>query len=353
MTMNVSGYAARSATEPLGPYRFERREPRAARRRDRHPLLRRLPFRSAHRPQRMGRHASIRACPATRSSAASPRSAARSRSSRSATSSASAAWSIPASTATPAPKGWSNIARTASPAPTTAATQDPAGHTLRRLFRADRRRRAVRAAHRPCRGAARRGRAAALRRHHHLLAAAPLEGRARAEGRHRRARRARPHGRQARPRAGRARRRLHHLAESKRAGRAAISAPTRSSSRATPSEMDGACEQLRLHPQHRRRAPRPRRLHDAAEARRHDGAWSACPSTRTRRPTSATLIFKRRAIAGSLIGGIAETQEMLDFCAEHGIVSDIEMIPIQEINEAYDRMLKSDVNIASSSTWRR
>jgi len=55
------------------------------------------------------------------------------------------------------------------------------------------------------------------------------------------------------------------------------------------------------------------------------------------------LIFKRRRIAGSLIGGIAETQEMLDFCAEHGIVSDIEMIDIQAINDAYDRMLKSDV----------
>ncbi|SDH80381.1 uncharacterized zinc-type alcohol dehydrogenase-like protein [Pseudomonas flavescens] len=55
------------------------------------------------------------------------------------------------------------------------------------------------------------------------------------------------------------------------------------------------------------------------------------------------LIFKRRRLAGSLIGGIAETQEMLDFCAEHGIVSDIEMIDIQHINEAYERMLKSDV----------
>jgi uncharacterized zinc-type alcohol dehydrogenase-like protein len=55
------------------------------------------------------------------------------------------------------------------------------------------------------------------------------------------------------------------------------------------------------------------------------------------------LIFKRRSIAGSLIGGIAETQEMLDFCAERGIVSDIEMIPMQRIEEAYDRMQRSDV----------
>jgi len=55
------------------------------------------------------------------------------------------------------------------------------------------------------------------------------------------------------------------------------------------------------------------------------------------------LIFQRHQLAGSLIGGIKETQEMLDFCAEHGIVSDIEIIPIQKINEAYERMLKSDV----------
>ncbi len=60
-------------------------------------------------------------------------------------------------------------------------------------------------------------------------------------------------------------------------------------------------------------------------------------------PNIGNLIFKRRAIAGSLIGGIAETQEMLDFCAEHGIVSDIEMIRAQQIDEAYDRMVKGDV----------
>ena len=55
------------------------------------------------------------------------------------------------------------------------------------------------------------------------------------------------------------------------------------------------------------------------------------------------LLVPRRSFAGSCIGGIAETQEMLDFCAAHGIVSDIEVIPIQKINEAYDRMLKQDV----------
>ncbi|MDT8066804.1 MAG: NAD(P)-dependent alcohol dehydrogenase [Terriglobia bacterium] len=55
------------------------------------------------------------------------------------------------------------------------------------------------------------------------------------------------------------------------------------------------------------------------------------------------LIFGRRSLAGSLIGGLPQTQEMLDFCAENNITCDIEMIPIQKINEAYERMLKSDV----------
>ncbi len=60
-------------------------------------------------------------------------------------------------------------------------------------------------------------------------------------------------------------------------------------------------------------------------------------------PDIGNLIFKRRAIAGSLIGGIAETQEMLDFCADKGIVADIEIIRAQDIDAAYERMLKSDV----------
>lgn len=58
---------------------------------------------------------------------------------------------------------------------------------------------------------------------------------------------------------------------------------------------------------------------------------------------AGALIMGRRKLGGSLIGGIAETQEMLDFCGKHNIVSDIEMIPIQNINEAYERMIKSDV----------
>lgn len=55
------------------------------------------------------------------------------------------------------------------------------------------------------------------------------------------------------------------------------------------------------------------------------------------------LILGRKSVAGSVIGGIAETQEMLDFCGQHGITSDVEMIAMQNINEAYERMLKSDV----------
>jgi uncharacterized zinc-type alcohol dehydrogenase-like protein len=55
------------------------------------------------------------------------------------------------------------------------------------------------------------------------------------------------------------------------------------------------------------------------------------------------LLFRRRSLSGSIIGGIRETQEMLDFCAAHDLASDIEMIPIQQINQAYERLLKADV----------
>lgn len=56
-----------------------------------------------------------------------------------------------------------------------------------------------------------------------------------------------------------------------------------------------------------------------------------------------SLVFGRRSLSDSLIGGIKETQEMLDFCGKHQITADIELIPIQQINEAYDRLVKSDV----------
>ncbi len=78
---------------------------------------------------------------------------------------------------------------------------------------------------------------------------------------------------------------------------------------------------------------------------KRDGALVlvGAPATAHPSPNIALLLFGRRSIAGSLIGGIKETQEMLDFCAAHNIVADIEKIPMQKINEAYERMLKSDV----------
>jgi uncharacterized zinc-type alcohol dehydrogenase-like protein len=59
--------------------------------------------------------------------------------------------------------------------------------------------------------------------------------------------------------------------------------------------------------------------------------------------SSVPLVMGRRSVSGSVIGGIAETQELLDFCGKHGITSDVEVIKIQDINAAYERMLKSDV----------
>jgi uncharacterized zinc-type alcohol dehydrogenase-like protein len=77
---------------------------------------------------------------------------------------------------------------------------------------------------------------------------------------------------------------------------------------------------------------------------KRDGTLTLVGAPSKPSPVAAfSLIFGRRRLAGSAIGGIRETQEMLDFCAEHGITSDVEVIPIQKINEAYERLLKSDV----------
>jgi len=59
--------------------------------------------------------------------------------------------------------------------------------------------------------------------------------------------------------------------------------------------------------------------------------------------TAFGLILGRRSLAGSAIGGLAETQEMLDFCGTHHLTADVEVIPIQKVNEAYERMIKSEV----------
>lgn len=75
-----------------------------------------------------------------------------------------------------------------------------------------------------------------------------------------------------------------------------------------------------------------------------DGNLTMVGAPETPLPVSVFgLLMRRRSFSGSLIGGIAETQEMLDFCSKHNIVSDVEVIPIQKVNEAYDRVVKSDV----------
>ena len=80
------------------------------------------------------------------------------------------------------------------------------------------------------------------------------------------------------------------------------------------------------------------------ELLKHDRALVLVGAPAQPLPVAAfNLIIKRRQFAGSLIGGIAETQEMLDFCAAHNLVSDIELIPIQKLNEAYERLVKNDV----------
>ena len=75
-----------------------------------------------------------------------------------------------------------------------------------------------------------------------------------------------------------------------------------------------------------------------------DGTMTLVGAPEKPAPVAAfNLIMGRRSLAGSAIGGIKETQEMLDYCAEHGITSDIELIAIQQINLAYERLLKGDV----------
>ena len=88
---------------------------------------------------------------------------------------------------------------------------------------------------------------------------------------------------------------------------------------------------------------------------KRDGTMTlvGAPATPHPSPEVFNLIFRRRSIAGSMIGGIPETQEMLDFCAEHGIVADIELIRADQINVAWERMVKGDVKyrfVIDSST---
>ena len=100
-----------------------------------------------------------------------------------------------------------------------------------------------------------------------------------------------------------------------------------------------AGRQLRLHPRHGRGRPRHQRLPQAAAARRQPDAGRRAGEAARRRRVSAAS-WAGAACRGSPIGGIAETQEMLDFCGRHDITADVEIIPIQKINEAYERLLK-------------
>jgi uncharacterized zinc-type alcohol dehydrogenase-like protein len=99
----------------------------------------------------------------------------------------------------------------------------------------------------------------------------------------------------------------------------------------------------------------PHQLDDYTQLLKRDGTLTLVGAPATPHPSPAVfnLIMKRRSIAGSMIGGIRETQEMLDFCAEKGIVAEIEMIRMDQINDAYERMLKGDVRyrfVIDSST---
>jgi uncharacterized zinc-type alcohol dehydrogenase-like protein len=77
---------------------------------------------------------------------------------------------------------------------------------------------------------------------------------------------------------------------------------------------------------------------------KRDGTMTLVGAPEAPTPLSAMkLLFGRRQLAGSIIGGIRETQEMLDFCAEHGITADVEVIKMQQINQAYDRLMRNDV----------
>lgn len=99
----------------------------------------------------------------------------------------------------------------------------------------------------------------------------------------------------------------------------------------------------------------PHQLDDYLVLLKRDGTMTIVGAPASPHPPigSHNLTMKRRSLAGSIIGGIPETQEMLDFCARHGILSEIEIIRADEINEAYERLLKSDVKyrfVIDSST---
>jgi uncharacterized zinc-type alcohol dehydrogenase-like protein len=88
----------------------------------------------------------------------------------------------------------------------------------------------------------------------------------------------------------------------------------------------------------------PHDLNAYLQLLRRDGNLTLVGAPDAPLPVSAFgLLFGNRSLSGSLIGGIRQTQELLDFCGEHGITADVEVIPVQKIDEAYERLLRSDV----------
>ena len=179
----------------------------------------------------------------------------------------------------------------------------------------------------------------AVRRDHDVFAPAPLGSHKGEEGRHRRPGRAGTYGCENRPRSRCARRRLHARRPARRRMRS-VSAPTRSFSR-NADEMKKQAGSFDF-------------ILDAVSADHDINAYInllAIDGNLTlvgapAKPLAVgafPLIMGRRSLSGSIIGGITETQEMLDFCGRHNITADVEVIPIQKINEAWERMVKSDV----------
>ena len=160
------------------------------------------------------------------------------------------------------------------------------------------------------------------------------------EGRRRRSRRTGPHGREVCACARSPRRGLHHVAQQE--GRRASPRRRRSRHLAQCRRDGEARRQLRLHPRRRLRRSRHQRLSQPAAPRRqpHPGRRAGEASRRLRlRPDHADAA----ASPARPSAAFAETQEMLDFCGKHNITADVEVIPIQKVNEAYERLLKSDV----------
>ena len=178
-----------------------------------------------------------------------------------------------------------------------------------------------------------------MRGNHHLLAASSLEGRSGHEGGRRRSGRTRTHGAEICSLLRCARYPVHNspskIADAKRLGAdEVVLSNDADAMKKEANSFDFILDTVSA--VHDLNSYLPLLKRDAAIAR-----W-ACPISL---PTifMGNLIFKRRHLSGSIIGGMAETQEMLDYCADHNIVSDVEVIPIQQINDAFERVIKADV----------